>query len=290
MLTLMKILYTPAKDSEFPEKLRTIQEPPKGLYSLGDLRAALDGPTLAVVGTRKVTPYGRQITEKLVREVASQGMTVISGLALGIDGIAHQAALTEKAKTVAVMPCGLDKIYPSSHRQLAEDILRSGGVLISEYPSGVEPFPTNFVARNRIVAGLADAVLITEAALKSGTLHTANFALEQGKTVMAVPGNITSDQSAGTNNLIKAGAVPVAELRDILSAMNLEQVSAKKAKPMGDTHEESLILELLFDGISDASELLHKTELAPHIFNQSLSMLEIQGKIKPLGAGNWGLS
>jgi DNA processing protein len=140
------------------------------------------------------------------------------------------------------------------------------------------------------VSGLADAVLITEAALKSGTLHTANFALEQGKTVMAVPGNITSDLSAGTNNLIKSGAIPVTEVRDILSAMGLEKMPSRAIQPVGDTEEESLILELLFTGVSDASELLHHTELAPHIFNQSLTMLEIQGKIKPLGAGNWGLA
>jgi DNA processing protein len=286
----MKILYVKASDAGFPQKLLTISEPPKGLYNLGDLKTALDGPTLAVVGSRKVTPYGRQVTDKLVREVAKQGITIISGLALGVDALAHQAALAEQGKTVAVLPSGLDKIYPASHRGLAEDILRSGGALVTEYPAGTEPYPVNFVARNRIVSGLADAVLITEAALKSGTLHTANFALEQGKTVMAVPGNITSDLSAGTNNLIKSGAIPVTEVRDILSAMGLEKMRDRTVKPVGDTEEESLILELLFTGVSDASELLHHTELAPHIFNQSLTMLEIQGKIKPLGAGNWGLA
>ena len=286
----MKISHISATDNTYPDKLRTIDEPPKQLYYLGDLDAALNGPILAVVGSRKVTPYGRQITEKLVREVARQGITIISGLALGVDALAHQAALTERARTIAVMPCGLDKIYPSSHRQLAEDILKSGGALVSEYPSGTEPYPINFVARNRIVAGLADAVLITEAALKSGTLHTANFALEQGKTVMAVPGNITSELSAGTNNLIKSGAIPITEIRDILSAMGLERAKNRAVRPIGDTNEETLILELLYAGISEAGELLHKTELAPQIFNQSLTMLEIQGKIKPLGAGNWGIA
>jgi DNA processing protein len=286
----MKIIYVKASASDFPQKLLTISEPPKGLFSLGDLKTALDGPTLAVVGSRKVTPYGRQVTDKLVREAAKQGITIISGLALGVDALAHQAALAEHGKTIAVLPSGLDKIYPASHRGLAEDILRAGGALITEYSAGTEPYPANFVARNRIVSGLADAVLITEAAVKSGTLHTANFALEQGKTVMAVPGNITSDLSAGTNNLIKSGAIPVTELRDILSAMGLEKMNSRAVKPVGDTEEESLILELLFNGVSDASELLHHTELAPHIFNQSLTMLEIQGKIKPLGAGNWGLA
>ncbi len=286
----MKISHISASDNAFPKKLLTISESPKGLYRLGDLETALDAPTLAVVGSRKVTPYGRLVTEKLVRSAAKQGITIISGLALGVDALAHQAALAERAKTVAVMPSGLDKIYPASHRGLAEDILRAGGALVSEYPAGTEPYPINFIARNRIVSGLADAVLITEAAIKSGTLHTANFALEQGKTVMAVPGNITSDLSAGTNNLIKSGAIPVTEVRDILSAMGLEKMERTAIKPVGNTEQESLILELLFTGMSDASELLHHTELAPHIFNQSLTMLEIQGKIKPLGAGNWGLA
>lgn len=286
----MKISHISASDKLFPEKLLTISEPPKQLFYIGNLEKALEGPSLAVVGSRKVSPYGRAVTDKLVRAAAKQGITIISGLALGVDALAHQSALSEHATTIAVTPCGLDKIYPTSHHQLAEAILRADGVLISEYPAGTEPYKLNFIARNRIVAGLADAVLITEAAIKSGTIHTANFALEQGKTVMAVPGNITSELSGGTNNLIKSGAVPVTEIRDILSAMDLEQTSKYQRKPVGDTEQETLILELLFSGISEASELLHKAELAPHIFNQSLTMLEIQGKIKPLGAGRWGLA
>jgi DNA processing protein len=286
----MKILRLTPSDKLFPTRLLTISEPPKQLFYLGDLEKALQSPCLAVVGSRKVTPYGRAVTDKLVREAVRQGITVISGLALGVDALAHHAALAEHGTTIAVMPCGLDRIYPTSHHQLAEQILRSGGVLVSEYPAGTEPYKTNFIARNRIVAGLADAVLITEAAIKSGTLHTANFALEQGKTVMAVPGNITSELSGGTNNLIKSGAAPITEVRDILSAMGLEQINQKKIRPIGETEQESMILELLFAGVSEANELLHATALAPHIFNQSLTMLEIQGKIKPLGAGHWGLA
>lgn len=286
----MKISHISATDNRFPEKLLTISEPPKGLYHLGALEATLNSPTLAVVGSRKVTPYGRQVTERLVREAAKEGITIISGLALGVDALAHQAALAERTRTIAVLPSGLDKIYPASHRGLAEEILKSDGALVSEYPAGTEPYKLNFIARNRLVAGLADAVLVTEAAAKSGTLHTANFALDQGKTVMAVPGNITSELSAGTNNLIKSGAVPVTEIRDILSAMGLERANRQLAQPIGDTEEETLILQLLFAGISESSQLLHQTDLEPHIFNQSLSMLEIQGKIKPLGAGYWGLA
>lgn len=285
----MKISSITPDDSAYPERLRTIYDQPERLYSLGAPTKGLDNPTLAVIGSRKVSPYGRHVTETLTREAAKQGITIISGLALGIDAIAHQATLAEQGTTVAVLPAGLDRIYPTSHHQLAQHIIKGGGALISEYPPGSKPFKTHFIARNRIVAGLADAVLITEAAAKSGTLHTANFALEQGRTVMAVPGNITSEQSAGTNNLIKMGAIPVTEIRDILAAMGLEQ-QAPQHRHFGDTEEETLILELLQSGISDGSELLHRSGLAAQLFNQSLTMLEIGGKVRPLGAGHWGIA
>lgn len=177
--------------SGIPQQLREIPSAPKKLYIRGNLNQALESPLLAVVGSRKVSSYGRDITTRLVRDVAGKGVGIISGLALGVDGIAHQAALEMKAPTIAVMPCGLDKIYPSSHFHLGKHILEQGGALISEYPDGTPPLRHHFTERNRLVSGLADAVLITEAAAKSGTMHTANFALEQGKTVLAVPGNIT---------------------------------------------------------------------------------------------------
>lgn len=280
---------TPSSD-DFPDDLRTIEPVPKRLYYIGDLKGALRKPRLAIVGSRKVTPYGRAVTTRLAKEAAAQGIVIVSGLALGVDGIAHQAALDAKGTTVAILPNGLGRVYPSSHRQLAERILRQGGALMTEYAQDVEPFKTNFIERNRIVSGISDAVLITEAAAKSGTLHTANFALEQGKTVMAVPGNITSEQSVGTNNLIKSGATPVTELRDILAAMGLDKLQPIELKRVGDTAEENIILELLAEGVSDASELLARTALQPHIFNQSLTMLEINGKIRPIGAGHWGLT
>jgi DNA processing protein len=273
----------------FPEQLRHIADPPRQLYYLGNIENILDKPRLAIVGSRKVSAYGKSVTLRLAKEAAEQGIAIVSGLALGVDGLAHQAALEAGGLTLAVLPSGLDKIYPATHHQLAERILRQGGALVSEYPFDTQPFPLNFVARNRIISGISDAILITEAALKSGSLHTANFALEQGRTVMAVPGNITSDQSAGTNNLIKSGATPVTEIRDILAAMELKQ-AGKKAIPMGTTPEESIVIELIARGISDASELLHNSELALPTFNQTLTMLEITGKIRPLGAGHWGLT
>lgn len=276
-------------DQHYPKRLLELSDPPKQLFHIGDVARNLDGPTLAVVGSRKVTPYGRQVTEKLVKAAAAQGITIISGLALGVDGIAHQAALDAKGKTLAVLAGGLDAIHPSSHRQLAVRIIQANGALASEYSTGSRPFKTNFIARNRIVAALADAILITEATSKSGTLHTVNFGLELGKTVMAVPGNITSEQSGGTNNLIKTGAVPVTDIRDILSAMGLESGQQQTAAPFGDNAEESRILQLLFEGTSDAAELLAVSEFDPRVFNQHLTMLEINGKVRPLGAGHWGL-
>lgn len=285
----MKTVRTAPDKPTYPERLRHIPDAPVQLFMTKDIVDILGRPTLAIVGSRKVTPYGRHVTDMLAREAVKQGIVIISGLALGTDAIAHQAALAERGTTIAVLPCGLDTIYPSSHHQLGSQIIEQGGALVSEYPEATPPFKLNFVARNRIVTGLSDAVLITEAASKSGTLHTANFALEQGRTVMAVPGNITSEQSRGTNNLIKMGATPVTNIQDILAAMNLD-VTAAKNQVFGDTQEENSILQLLSSGISDASELLHKSKLAAPVFNQALTMLEIAGKIRPLGAGHWSIA
>lgn len=173
----MKILELPLSSPNYPDYLRHIASPPKQLYYLGDLVPLLEKPRLAVIGSRKVTPYGKAITSSLARAAAEQGIVIVSGLALGVDGLAHQAALDAHGKTIAVLANGLDQIYPATHRQLAENILRQGGAIISEHPVGTEAYKTNFIARNRIVSGLSDGVLITEAAAKSGTLHTANFAL-----------------------------------------------------------------------------------------------------------------
>lgn len=285
----MKVNTLTVASSLLSPQLGPIPNPPKQIHYLGDLSTALARPRLAIVGSRKVSAYGTSVTLKLAREAAEQGIVVVSGLALGVDGLAHQGALEAQGITVAVLPCGLDTIYPSSHRQLAERILRQGGALISEYPFHTEPFKTNFLERNRIISGISDAVLITEAAVRSGSLNTANHALEQGRTVMAIPGNITSELSGGTNNLIKAGATPVTQLSDILDAMGLATAPVAQ-EIFGGTQEETTILQLIQTGISDSGELLHKSMLEPSLFNQSLTMLEITGRIRPLGAGHWGLT
>ena len=182
-----------------------IDKPPKTLYYYGTLPERRTA-TVAIVGTRKPTAYGKEVTHRLAYDLASQGIIIVSGLALGVDGLAHQAALEAGGTTLAVLPCGLPKIYPARHHDLAAAIVAKGGALITEYTSDDEiSYQSNFLERNRIVAGLADAVLITEAAARSGTLNTAAHALAQGKEVFVVPGNITSPMSSGCNALIKQG-------------------------------------------------------------------------------------
>lgn len=285
----MKINKLVPGDESFPEVLRQIPDPPQELYVLGDLAPLLKKPRLSVVGSRKVSPYGRGVTSDLTRTVAGRGVVIVSGLALGVDALAHQAALAAGGTTIAVLPCGLDKPYPASHRQLARRILEQGGALISEYPEGTPPLQHHFIARNRLVSGLSDGVLITEAASKSGTLHTAGFALEQGKTVMAVPGNITSGLSAGTNMLIKTGASPIMDASDIFQVLSLN-FETEEQEIAAANAEEAAILVHLQQGITESSDLQALSKLSPAVFNQTLTMLEINGKIRPLGAGHWSLT
>jgi DNA processing protein len=284
----MKVKKITQKDSAFPETLRQIPDSPKELYVLGNLESLLGKPRLSVVGTRKVTPYGRAATLDLIREVSARGVVIISGLAYGVDALAHQAAMEAGSQTIAVLPCGVDKPYPAGHRRLARQILENGGALVSEYPEGTPPLQHQYIARNRIVSGLGDGLVVTEAAEKSGTIHTAGFALDQGNTVMAVPGNNTSQQSQGTNNLIRTGATPITNSQDILTALGLDQqLQMKEILPANA--EEEAILSQLKQGISDSGELQAKSSMNPQQFNQTLTMLEITGKIRPLGAGHWGL-
>ena len=275
-------------NSQLPSRLATIASPPKVLYVEGDLQGILQSPSVAIVGSRKVSAYGREITKRLATELAEQGITIISGLAFGVDSIAHQAALDAGGRTIAVLPSPLESIYPASHRQLARHIVEQGGALVTEYPAGTESFKGNFVARNRIIAGLADATLVTEAALKSGSLHTARFALNAGRDVLAVPGNITSPTSEGTNNLIKRGATPVTSTSDVLFTLGIDHSTTKTA-PTGSNEAEQAIIDLLAQGVSEGAALQIKSSLTIEQFNQHLTMLEITGKIRSLGANRWSL-
>jgi len=277
-------------DNAYPLDLANIAKPPEVLYYEGaDPSEWLNRPRVAVVGSRSVTPYGKQVTEKLSRELAEQGVVIISGLALGVDGIAHAACLDAGGTTVAVLANGLDKVYPANHTALARRIIEQGGTLISEYPVGTPSLRHQFIARNRIVAGLAQALLITEAAEKSGTLHTARFALEQGQDVLAVPGSIFSPNSAGTNNLIRSGAVPVTCAKDVLYALGIDTAVTNTARLRGNNADEQTLIDLLQTGITDGHALLVQSTLSAPVFNQALTMLEISGKIRSLGNNHWAI-
>lgn len=278
--------------SDYPAVLHNIPSPPKQLYYLGAHPSAWLGfPSVAVVGSRKASNYGEHVTKRIVAGLAQSGVVIISGLAYGVDAIAHQAALDAGGQTSAVLAGGLDSIYPASNASLAKRILDNGGSIMSEYPGSMPSLKQHFVARNRIVSGLADVLLITEAAVNSGTMHTARFALEQGKTVMAVPGNITSPGSEGTNNLIKSGALPATDASDVLFALNLKPGNKSLSKaPFKGTEQETIIFNLIKDGISAQEELAEASRLDSSVVAGSLTMLEISGHIRPTGAGAWVLA
>lgn len=285
----MKIKKLTFESSDFPEVLRSIPTPPIVLYVAGDsLQNLLQSRRATIVGSRKVTAYGRSVTTRLAEELAREGVVIVSGLAYGVDSIAHIAALNAGGRCIAVLPAGLDAIYPRGHERLARRIVEQGGALLSEYPPGSTPYRGNFVARNRITAALGDTVIVTEAGHKSGTLHTARFALEQGKDVMAVPGNITSSTSAGTNALIKSGALPITAVADVLYSLGIHP--SVQRTPKGDTPQEQTIIDLIAEGETDGNALLAASKLEVAVFNQHLTMLEITGRVRCLGANNWSLS
>ncbi len=278
------------KSTDYPEVLRNIPGKPKVLYHTGALLGELlKRPCVAIVGTRNISPYGRQITTTLASKLAEQGIVIVSGLAMGVDGTAHRAALEAGGLAIAVLPGPLENIVPATNRRLAQEIINKGGALVSEYAAGEVPFKQNFIARNRIVSGLAKTVLIPEAAEKSGSLHTANFALKQGRDVLVVPGNITSPGSVGANNLIKGGAGLVTSYLDVLFALGIKQHKTPAHKVKGRNAYEQTVLDLLLQGISDGDKLLGQSKLSISEFNQVLTMLEIGGKIRPLGANHWAL-
>ena len=224
-------------DEAYPRRLKEIDQPPPVLYLRGNLLPE-DEWAVAIVGTRRVTAYGRQVAEELASVLARNGVTVISGLARGVDSIAHQAALNAGGRTIAVMGTGVEQIYPPENRRLAEQMLQQGA-LVSDYPLGTPPDGINFPPRNRIISGLALAVVVVEAGLTSGALITASFAAEQGREVFAVPGNITAPQSQGTNRLILDGATPLLSPQQVLEALNLTMVTEHRAGAPGAAHRSN---------------------------------------------------
>ncbi len=269
----------------YPYLLSEISSPPVILFVRGNLDAENN---LAIVGTRKTTNYGTGIALNLAEKLAQAGFKIVSGLAIGIDTLAHRGALNMGQKTIAVLGSGVDgaSIYPSTNCSLALQILESGGALISEYPPGYPIFKTNFPERNRIISGLSKGVLVIEAKLRSGALITANFALEQNREVFAVPGDINRKESEGTNNLVKMGAKAVTSHTDILEEFGMDFVEKTVE---ADNLEEEKILEALESGPLHIDLISKKTELTIAQTSATLSLMEIKGKVFNLGAFNFSI-
>lgn len=271
-------------DADYPPALREIASPPFALYIKGRLRP--DVPHLAVVGTRKATPYGREATAAIIRELGRETkVAIVSGLAQGIDTSAHRAALEARLPTFGVLGGGMDResFFPPENWNLAEEMLRSGGAVLSEYPPGAPSLKHHFPARNRIIAGLSRGVLIAEAPEKSGALITARWALESGREVMAIPGQLFSPTAQGTNRLIQDGARLVTKAEDIIEELNLERRAPAADEPTLLTDEtERTILGLLQEP-ANVDELKLRTNLPTPEITTCLSMLELKGFIRPMG-------
>ncbi len=267
-------------DQDYPEQLRLITQSPFVLYIKGRLKQE-DAWAVAIVGTRRFTEYGRQIAEEISRVLAEHGISVVSGLARGIDGIVHRSVLETGGRTLAVLGSGLDQIYPPEHKKMAEQISQQGA-LISDYPLGTPPDGSNFPPRNRIISGLSKAIIIIEAGSKSGALITANYAAEQGKDVLAVPGKTTAPMSKGTNLLIKQGAHPLLEPQDILDLLNLsflsEQKSIRKNLP-GDPCEAQ-IYQVVGDEPLHVDEISTRTNMPIEQITSTLALMELKGMVR----------
>ena len=260
----------------FPPLLRAVHDPPPGLYLRGaGAVELLSRPAVAIVGARSCSAYGRSVARTLAREAASAGLVVVSGLARGIDGEAHRGALDARGITIAVLGCGVDRDYPAGHAELARRIADTG-LIVSEYAPGVEPAPWRFPARNRIVAGLCAATVVVEARERSGALITADFALEEGREVLAVPGEITSALSAGSNALLRLGATPLLTVDDVLWAFGLERLRPEAAPVEG---RGAAVLAALAEQPAGADELARRTGLPTGELAALLTRLELDGRV-----------
>lgn len=264
----------------YPERLRQINQSPFVLYLKGDLISE-DIWSVAIVGTRRFSAYGRQITENITRVLAGHGITVVSGLARGIDGIAHQQALEAGGRTIAVLGSGIDQIYPPEHRQLADQIIQRGA-LVSDYPFGTPPDGSNFPPRNRIISGLSKATLVIEAGRKSGALITANYAAEQGKDVFAVPGKITAPTSKGTNLLIKQGAHPLLAPQDVLDLLNMSLIVEQRVvrKSLPSDPKEAVLYQAVGDEPLHVDELCSLVSLPIEEITATLALMELKGMVR----------
>jgi DNA processing protein len=264
-------------DAQFPKRLKAIFDPPSSLYFRGSgSPELLDRRAVAVVGARSCSSYGAQVARMLGRELAAAGLLVISGLARGIDGEAHRGALSGGGRTVGVLGCGIDRDYPAAHASLSRR-MEDGGLVVSEYEPGVEPAPWRFPARNRIIAGLSEAVVVVEARERSGALITADFALEEGREVFAVPGEITSSLSVGTNALLKLGATPLTGVDDVLDALGVEPAIETEDPDVSEAAQKVLVL--VRDAPAGADELTARAALDAGALSVALTELELAGLV-----------
>ena len=272
-------------DTEYPELLKEIYDPPLCLFVRGVIPK--NGFHVAVVGPRKYSMYGKQVCEDLVGELARRGITIVSGLALGIDGIAHSATLNVGGTTIAVLGAGNDRmhVYPREHASLGEQIVKHGGAMITEYPPGTLPNKYTFPRRNRIIAGMSVGTLIIEATEKSGSLITAQCALDTNREVFTIPQNITSPTSVGSNNLLKMGAKPITCASDVLEALNLKDIAqyVETKTVVPDSPTEAKILEHITKEPIHIDDITKRAHLESHIVTGTITLMEMKGKVRNLG-------
>lgn len=272
-------------DKRYPEKLKEIKNPPSRLYVLGNEKI-LNENAISIIGSRTNTQYGEKMCKRFAKNLVEYNINIISGLAIGIDGIAHKSAIENGGKTIAVLPSGFNNIYPSQHKKLATEILEHGGTLITEYEPDIIANSKRFLERNRIVAGLGMGTLIIEAGYRSGTRVTAKYAKEQGKKVFCIPSNLDNLKGKSTNELIQKGAILVTKVEDILKEydkLKFHKRKIKRNKILLDVPEELQDIYILIDDIPQSmDDIINKSKKNIHEINYKLTMLEMEGLIRIL--------
>lgn len=285
-----KVRFFAMRDLEYPRLLSQIKNPPIVLYVKGDLDFGLldQHKTVGVVGTRKITTYGEQVTRLIVGDLVDAECVIVSGLAVGVDSCAHRETIERMGKTIAVLGSGVDLCTPSENINLYKKIIDSGGVIVSEFPLGQEPVKGSFPSRNRIIAGLSDAVLVTEGAIDSGALITAEDAFKNNRKVFAIPGPITSNYSRGPNSLIARGAIQVTAASDILRMLEIKAVR-KRNKILSENKDEQTIIDLLQNENMHIDEVIKKINIPASKVGMMLSFMEMKGLVVNLGSGIFGI-
>ncbi|HSW47549.1 MAG TPA: DNA-processing protein DprA [Candidatus Saccharimonadales bacterium] len=310
------VSYLILTDKDYPRLLAEIKKPPFVLYYKGNKDLVIarsettkqsikkiatlptvtrNDMTIAIVGTRRITEYGRQVTESLTTDLVNSGFVIVSGLALGVDATAHKTTIVNKGKTIAVLGCGVNCCYPRENQQVYDKILESGGAIVSEYPLSQEPSKGSFPSRNRIISGLSQGVIVTEGAADSGALYTAKDAFENGRPVFAVPGPITSSLSQGPHGLIAKGAKLISGAEDIIKDLGFKIKDLRSDEPFSPTHrgaskEEQRIIDILQNESMHFDELVKRTKIPSSKLGSILSLMEMRGIIRGLGSGNFSIN